>query len=449
MTGETTEAVTSSGITASVVINSKISTTYQATVTVKNASAEPAYSWQVALNLNQAYLMQTGSPSTVGAEAFTIGGNTVFAPNGSAKVLSPGASTTFTITGTITGKNYVPTIVSVDGVANGTAGAGYPAGSLDHISRAVATGAVAVAEAYENHKLPNKGDANYANYDGLIWSSQSFVISGSKIAFDPNVPGYAYIPVQAMAQLDAMQDNPSVASYLAAGLASCFADTSGGSVYTLKAGVLKGFTYPGPVSGTLSGGVVPPGNSSPPGYNPNTATDSFATTGAAVNGAVRITVTMKSSTDYAFGILTSAWFTQFSNTAPVMAKYLNGNQASCSPFNGAGGGTTNPYLVITLNGAAIPARFQNVGAACNNGCTSTMVVDPIAYATPGAYYNAAGLVGPQPNPFGFDPTQTAATIDHAGQWATTTSQTGAIVYGTFSSPIVHRAVTTGYAWVQN
>lgn len=402
----------------------------------------------MALDLNQSYLMQTGSP-TVGAEAFTIGGNAVFAPNSSANVLSPGASATFSFTGTISGANYLPTIVSVDGVANGAAGAGNPADGIDHISRAVATGALAVAEAYENNKLPNKGDSSYAMYDGLIWSSQSFVLSGSKIAFDPNVPGYAYIPVQAMAQLDAMQDNLSVASYLAAGLASCFADTSGGSVYMLKAGVLKGFTYPGPVSGTLPGGVVPTGNWSPPGYNPNTATDTFTASGAAVKGAEQITVTMKSATDYAFGILTSGWFVQFPNPAPVMAKYTNGNQASCSPFNGAGGGTSNPYLVITLNGAAVPARFQNVGAACNNVCTATMVLDPVAYATPGAYYNAAGLVGPSPNPFAFDPTQTAATVDHAGQWATTTDQYGNTVYGTFDSAIVHRGVTTGYAWQQN
>jgi hypothetical protein len=42
MTGDTTEAVAASGITASIVINSKNSTTYQATVTVKNGSAESA-----------------------------------------------------------------------------------------------------------------------------------------------------------------------------------------------------------------------------------------------------------------------------------------------------------------------------------------------------------------------------------------------------------------------
>jgi hypothetical protein len=444
-TGQTEQAVTSAGLTASVVITSKTNQVYYATATVTNNSAEPASNWQVAMNFNQSTLQ----PGIQSCEVDTIAGVSVFTPNTNGKVLLPGASMTFEFSANITGTNYTPTIVSVDGVANGTPGAGNPADGVDHIARAVATGALNVAEAYENNKLPNNGDANYAQYDGLIWSAQSYVISGNKIAFDPNVPGYAFIPVQAQAQLDAMQDSPSVASYLVTGLASCFADTSGTLVYNFKAGVLKGFTYPGPSAGTLPGGVVPTGGWSPPGYNPNTATDSYTATGAAVNGAEQITINMTSSTDYWFGLLTSSTLSSFPNTAAVLAKFKNGNGVSCSPFNGPGGGTGNPLLVITLNGVSTPARYQGTGAQCQNGCKSTMVVDPVAYAIPGPYYNVAGLVGPQPNPFGFDPTQTAATIDHAGQWATTTSQTGAIVYGAFTSPIVHRAITTGYAWVQD
>jgi hypothetical protein len=104
------------------------------------------------------------------------------------------------------------------------------------------------------------------------------------------------------------------------------------------------------------------------------------------------------------------------------------------------------FLVITLNGSRIPARFQGAGAKCPNDCTSTMVLDPVAYATPGPDYNSVGLVGPQPNPFWFDPTQVAATIDHYGQWGTTTSQTGAFVFGSFTAPINHRGVITGYGW---
>jgi hypothetical protein len=232
------------------------------------------------------------------------------------------------------------------------------------------------------------------------------------------------------------------------GLASCFADTSGALVYNFKAGVLKGFTYPGPSSGTLPGGVPPVGDWTPPGYSPTTATDSYTATGAAANGAEQITINMTSTADYWFGILTSSGLTSFPNTSAILAKFKSGNGTSCSPFNGPGGGTGNPFLVITLNGTAVPARFQGTGAQCQNGCKSTMVVDPVAYATPGSFYNGVGLVGPQPNPFGFDPTQTAATIDHAGQWATTTNQYGTLVYGAFTSPILHRGVTTGVAWQQ-
>jgi hypothetical protein len=444
-TGQTAEAVTSAGLTASIVITGKTSQQYFATVTVTNSSSEPASNWQVAVNVNQSVVQ----PGTPGAEVDTIAGVPVFTPTSNGKVLAPGASVPFSFTANITGTNYLPTIASVDGVANGAPGAGNPADGVDRIARAVATGALSVAEAYEDFKLPTNGDANYAQYDGLIWSAQSYVISGNKIAFDTNVPGYAFIPVQAQAQLDAMQDNPSVASYLVTGLASCFADTSGALVYNFKAGVLKGFTYPGPSSGTLPGEMPPPGDWTPPGYNPNTATDTFTATGAAVNGAEQISINMTSSTDYWFGILTSSALATFSNTASVLAKFKNGNGQSCSPFNGPGGGTGNPFLVITLNGVTVPARYQGSGAQCQNTCKSTMVVDPVAYATPGAFYNAAGLVGPQPNPFGFDPTQTAATIDHAGQWATTTSQTGGIVYGAFTTPIIHRAITTGYAWQEN
>jgi hypothetical protein len=385
---------------------------------------------------------------TTGAEVDTIAGVPVFTPTSNGRMVAAGATTTFSFSAKITGPNYLPTIASVDGVANGTPGAGNPADGIDRISRAVATGALSVAEAYENNKVPNHGDPNYAQYDGLIWSAQSYVISGNKIAFDPNVPGYAFIPVQAQAELDAMQDNASVASYLVTGLASCFADTSGALVYNFKAGVLKGFAYPGPSSGQVPGGVPPAGGWTPPGYNPNTATDSFTATGAAVNGAEQITINMTSKTDYWFGILTSSGFSSFPNSSPVLAKFKSGNGESCSPFNGPGGGTGNPFLVITLNGTTVPARYQGSGAQCQNSCRSTMVVDPIAYATPGQYYTASGLVGPQPNPYGFDPTQTAATIDHAGQWATTISQYGYMVYGAFSSPIVHRGVTTGYAWQQ-
>ncbi len=442
--GSTEQAATSGGLTAAVAITSKNSQQYWATVTVTNGSSEPAYNWQVGVNLNQSILQQ----GIIGAEVDTIAGATIFTPTPNGRMLSPGAATTFSFTANIQGSNYAPTIATMDGVANGAPGAGQPADGVDRIARAVATGALNVAEAYENNKLANKGDANYANYDGLIWSAQSYVIAGNKIAFDPNVPGYSYIPVQAMAQLDAMQDNPSVASYLVTGLASCFAETSGMSVYNFKAGVLKGFVYPGPLSGTLPGGTPPPGSWAPPGYNPATATDAFTASGAAVNGAEQITITMTSAADYWFGLLTASSMNSFSNVGSVLAKFKSGNQTSCSPFNGPGGGTANPLLVVTVNGSSVQARFQGAGAQCQNGCKSTMVVDPDAYATVGPYVDTLGLVGPQPNPFTYDSSETSATPDHFLQWASSTDVYGNIVFGLFLLPVNHRGIITGYTWMQ-
>jgi hypothetical protein len=103
---------------------------------------------------------------------------------------------------------------------------------------------------------------------------------------------------------------------------------------------------------------------------------------------------------------------------------------------------------MKLNGSVIPARFQGVGAQCYSTCTSTMTLDPDAYAVPGPYYNSMGLVGPQPNPFAFDLSQTAATPDHVSQYATTTDANGNPIYGAFITPLVRRGTTTGYQWVQ-
>jgi hypothetical protein len=458
-TGETDQASTAAGVTASVVVTHNAQT-FLATVTVTNSGAEPASNWQVAMNVNGATVQQ----GTNGAEALNVGapvappappppppGVVVFAPTSNSPVLAPGATASFTFSAAFKGAFVAPTIVSVDGVANGTAGAGMPADGIDHIARAAATGALNLAIAYENNKLPTNGDVNYALYDNLIWAAQSYVVSAGKIQFDPNMPGYAFIPNQALAALDAMQDNAEVASYLSAGLTSCFADTKAGWIYNFRTAVLKGALSDKTTTGTVPGQLPPPNDYVPAGYNPNTAVDNFTTVGLATGGS-KINVTLTSTVahaDFWFGLLTYTSLATFGSPAAIVAKFnASGQTVACSPFNGPGG-TANPYFAMTLNGQNVPARFTGVGAQCYSVCTSTMVLDPIAYATPGAYYNTTGLVGPQPNPFGFDPTQTAATIDHAGQWATTTSQYGQTVYGSFSSPIVHRGVTTGYGWQQD
>jgi hypothetical protein len=449
--GATSEAITSGGLTASLTVTGHGSQTWAAVLTVTNNGDQPASNWQVALNMGPASF--NGSPTNF--EALEVGGQAVITPGLRTTTLNPGASVSDTINAVFPSgsANWTPSIVSLDGVALGTVGnptQGWPTSTVDMVARSVATGALNLAMAYENDKLPTNGDSNYGNYDGLIWSSQSYIISNGKMAFDPNVPGYNFIPVQAMAALDAMQDSPEVTSYLTAGLASCFADSSGSLVYNFKAGVLKNFVYPGSSKPVAIGGGTPAPGSAPGGYNPNTVTDSYTTAGASVNGAEQITVTLtgaRTVPDYWFGVLTASSLQSFPNTQTVASKFKNGNGVSCSPFNGPGG-SANPYFTMSLNGKAVAARFQGIGAQCQNGCTSTLVVDPDAYATPGAYYNTSGLVGPQPNPFGLDPAATSATPDHQGQWSTSTDQYGNTIWGTFSVAIAHRGVITNYGFQQ-
>jgi hypothetical protein len=319
---------------------------------------------------------------------------------------------------------------------------------------AAATAALNVAIAYENNKLANTGDSQYATYDNLIWTAQIYSLTsdGTKIQFDPNGPGYKFVPNQAMAMLEAAQDNAALASYLVGGLKSCFTTTSGNYMYNFRAGVLKNYSNNTTTTGTLPGLVVPLQNYQPPGYNPAAVIDNFSTVGLK-NGGNTITTTLTSTVspstarDFWFGMLTYSALSAYSNMTAVKAKYtVSGQQdIACSPFNGAGTGG-NPALVITLNGQTMPARFNGVGAQCYQTCTSTLVIDPMPYATPGPYYNAMGLVGASTNEFGLDYTQIAATVDHGGQWATGPDQNGNTLQGTFSAPIVHRGVVTNYGF---
>jgi hypothetical protein len=320
--------------------------------------------------------------------------------------------------------------------------------------QAAATAALNVAIAYENNKLPNTGDALYAQYDNLIWSAQMYSVTpdGTKIQFDPNAPGYKFIPNQAMAMLEAAQDNASVASYLVGGLQSCFSGTSGAWLYTFRAGTLKGYSNSTTTTGSLPGVGVPQYQYQPSGYNPLNVVDNYKTVGLQ-SGGNTITVTLTSVTnaqtvkdDFWFGMLTYTTLSGYPNMTAVAAKFNSQAQAATgTPFNGAGTGG-NPAFTITLNGAPVAARFQGVGAQCYTTCTSTLVLDPTPYATPGPYYNAMGLVGPSTNEFGYDYTQTSATVDHGGQYATGPNGIGGTINGTFSIPVVHKGIVTNYSF---
>ena len=195
-----------------------------------------------------------------------------------------------------------------------------------------------------------------------------------------------------------MQLDASVASYLVAGLESCFVDTQGGDIFYFQTATLKGF--PTTKSGTVTGS---------PAFGGTPGVDTYTISETAQKGGTDIiTITEKSNDDNSFAIITDAWMSTFKNTnsTPIYAKFnVSGDHVVCSPFNGPGGGRGNPYLVVSLNGSTIPARMASPGAQCQNGCTSVIQLDPLAYTIPGAQYDTNNnILGPQINPFTLDPT---------------------------------------------
>ena len=419
---------------------------YSAKITMTNNSANPMSNWNVSVNMGTVTLL-TGN--TQGAEVEMIAGYAVFNPGLSGTTLAAnGGSTSFTFYGQYSGKTYTaPTVYLVDGHGSGNAGGEWPNDGIDHMSRATATAALNLVIAYENNKLPNTGDANYALYDSLLLSAHMFTINstGTGIQFDPNAPGYAFVPVAAMNALDVAQDSKEVASNLVSGLASCFAKTSGSSFYQFKANALKGFQL-----GTTSTGTVP-GWTPPNGNNVTNPIDSFTVTSSNISGgASNITMTLTSSHDSWFGALAYNSISIFPNSSKVTSKFSGGTTAGCSPFNGPGG-VNNPHWVISLNGQTLPARVANSAEQCiNPGCTSTLVIDPDAYAVAGPYYNSIGQVGPTlSNPFPYDTSTMTCTPDKYAQYACYYDQNNNNVCGMFSAPVVKRnGMIAGYAWLQ-
>jgi hypothetical protein len=432
------------GITATLGNVSASGGNYSAKITMTNNSSDPMTNWNASVKMGTVTLL-TGNTS--GAEVEMIAGYAVFNPGPYGTTLAAnGGSTSFTFYGQYAGSSYTaPTINLVDGHGNGNAGGEWPNDGVDHMARAAATAAFNLAIAYENNKLPDNGDPDYGLYDSLIWSAHMFVINsaGTGIEFDTNAPGYAFVPTEALNALDLAQDSKEVGSYLASGLASCFAKTNGSFFYQFKANALKGFTQHEITSGTVPG-WTPPGNNGP--ANP---IDQFTVSNANLpNGASSITMTLTSSLDYWFSTLAYNNINIFPNTSKVASKFSGGSTAGCSPFNGPGG-TNNPHLVLSLNGQPLPARVVNPAEQCQNpGCTSKLVIDPDAYAVAGPYFNTIGAVGPQTNPFQFDTSTLEATPDHYGQWACYVNQSSSNVCGIFSSPISKRGMIAGYLWVQ-
>ncbi|MDP9149856.1 MAG: cellulose-binding domain-containing protein [Myxococcota bacterium] len=423
MSGVGSALTGAAGVTAAVTQLANNGKTYNATVTISNRSNEPVYSWQVAVDFHTGSFLSSG---VSGAVATTIGGKPVFTPTTTVNRIDPGKTYAFSFNGNATGASYWPSVTTVNGVPSGAVNAGNPADGIDHVSRAAASAALSVAYRYANDKLPNNPrDLMWYRYSDLIWDSHSYRVAsdGKTIEFDPNVPGYRFIPNSAKAELAFAQLDPAVASYMVTGLASCFAEVTYDMVYGLATDFLHDVTFPGGGSGYRT--------------NSDRTTDHFATTTMTVNGSMQVKIVETSNDDEWFGILSYFHERIYQQSQDALiAKYnSNGQAASCSPFNGPGG-SSNPYLVISLNGHQVPARYNIESPTnCSGGCTSTAVIDPVPYAEPGSYYNANGaLVGTQSNPFALSNTVLYADPSHASQWATRTTNS-IQEWGTFSNAV--------------
>lgn len=306
---------------------------------------------------------------------------------------------------------------------------------IDHTARAAATAGVVIAMDYENNKLSNNGDPNYALYDDLILSSQMYQVSNGQMIFDPNAPGAAFVPPQAKAALAAIQDNTDVATYLVNGLTSCFHDTTGFQVFWFRTETLKGF--PNTKSGTIAGEPAPMNNTQV--SNPS---DSYSVVAKPYLGQQEIQITETSGNDNTFGMLVwndmHLWNWTY-NTGPYsndQAKYSGGKEDFCSPFNGPDTVNGNPYFVISINGNHYGPRTQIPFTQCHTAgsCTSVAVIDQVAYATPGPQYDLNNnLLGPSTNPFALDKSVLLADPTHQANWAVNSAAT----QGTFNKSITY------------
>jgi hypothetical protein len=309
-------------------------------------------------------------------------------------------------------------------------------GAQDTQMRAAATAAFQIMKAASGDC---GGQALGPCWGSSVLSSQHYRVaaSGTTIEFDPSGPLYytaATTPAQAalaIAQLD-----PTVASFLVAALKWDQANTNGALFAALPpTAALRSFTYPGNNTGLSIADF-------------NAASRTEVVTGSNWCGTERVHFIDTASKENGFAPAEiQTWTTQFSKN-PESSKYKGSGNYPSTPFNGAG--TANPYLVVSVNGAALnwnSSSWPTQNCPNDSSCNGTLDIDPIPYAQPGAYYDANGnLVGPQANPFALVITNLYADPGHQGQWATRTVS-GVQQWGTFTTA-VNVLGTTVYQYVK-
>ena len=233
---------------------------------------------------------------------------------------------------------------------------------------------------------------------------------GVGIEFDPTDGLYSMVTAQMKADLAIAQLDTTVAKFLSDGLNKAYSSTDGKTFPSIRAiQVLGNYTYPGPTSGSIT---------DPTSYNQSHTAQA---TGSAWCGTQLVTINERVEQSYQFAPLWADSITSWRGLPP--SNFKGSGTKPYTPFNGPSG---NPYLVVSVNGAA-PGNWSSYGfttVSCypqpGGVCTGTMQIDPVPYAEPGAYYNTVGLVGTQANPFDLSSTMLYAVPEHSTQWASRT-----------------------------
>ncbi len=276
----------------------------------------------------------------------------------------------------------------------------------------------------------------------------SWGCTGPGIQFDPSDPLYSHVTNAMKAELAFAQQNANVAQYIVNGLWRAQVFTNG-KVYP--------FIFAIPALAGYTGKTTTVHLADPTSQN-NSHSATLTSTSWCNDTAVTISETVGKTSTYApiaFNNITDWRSGPPSAYVGVTGGKANGQtisnaNQSFTPFMGTQG--SNPFLLVSINGTAQNWAFENFTPTnCWNNssdtCSSSMVIDPVAYAEPGAYYDSNNnLVGSEQNPFALVSTQLYADPNHAGQWASRIAN-NVQEWGTFSKAVVLFG-TTKYQYVK-
>ncbi|MGA7119180.1 MAG: hypothetical protein WBY94_03735 [Polyangiaceae bacterium] len=141
---------------------------------------------------------------------------------------------------------------------------------------------------------------------------------------------------------------------------------------------------------------------------------------------------------------TSTAVTLSESVSAAEGQTIDNASESFTPYMGRTG--SNPYLLVSINGTPQNWAFESFNPTnCWNNpsatCRSSMIIDPVPYAEPGAQFDPnSNLLGTQANPFVINANLLLADATHALQWATR-SVNGVQQWGTFSIAISRGGIT--------